>query len=88
MITFARRNKKNCACGISNTMMRWKTQIYCSKVCTAQCEKVLKANLVLMAAGSDIMLGGQHHKVDAAIVKRIPEWRVLMPAVVLDTVLS
>lgn len=45
-------------------------------------------NLVLMAAGSNIMLGGKHHKMDAAIVKGVPKWRVLMPAVVLNIVLS
>ena len=45
-------------------------------------------NLVLMAARSDIMLGREHHKVDAAVVERVPERRVLMPAVVLNIALS
>ena len=37
------------------------------------CEGYGESNLVLMAARSDIMLCGNHHKVDAAIVKGVPE---------------
>ena len=58
------------------------------KACMARRDGQCVTNLVLMAARSDIMLGGEHHKVDAAVVKRVPEWRVLMPAVVFNTVLS